>query len=159
MRGKDQPFILIAEDNPDDVVMLRRAFGHSGITTSLQVVSDGEQVVEYLSGTGKFSNASEYPLPDVLLLDLKMPRKNGFDVLRWIAEQPWLARLRVVVLTTSEELRDVNEAYRLGASSFLVKPVNFSEFRNTLTAMHEYWMSFNQSAQMTRLKRPVNPKN
>jgi CheY-like chemotaxis protein len=136
---RSDPVILVAEDSENDVLMLRRAFRHLSVTAPIQYVSNGEEVLAYLDGNGKFANRDEYPLPDILLLDLKMPRKNGFDVLTWWRERKDLAAIRVVVLTTSEEIRDVNEAYRLGAASFLVKPVNFDEFRNTLFAMFQYW--------------------
>jgi CheY-like chemotaxis protein len=139
MVARSDPVILVAEDNDGDVVMLRRAFQHLGVTAPLQFVADGEETVAYLKGTGKFANRDEYPLPDILLLDLKMPRLNGLEFLEWWRKQPSLSAIRIVVLTTSEEIRDVNAAYRLGASSFLVKPFNFDEFRNTIFAMLQYW--------------------
>jgi CheY-like chemotaxis protein len=146
MAGRCDPIILIAEDNEDDVFMLRRAFEQMAVPVPLHIVPNGEQVVAYLKGIGKFVNRQEFPLPDILLLDLKMPRKTGFEVLRWLREQHHLTGIRTVVLTTSEEIRDVNEAYRLGAASFLVKPLNFAEFRGTIFAMYEYWRN-NQSGQ------------
>jgi CheY-like chemotaxis protein len=152
---RSEPVILVAEDNENDVLMLRRAFLHLVVTAPVQYVANGEEVIAYLSGTGRFANRDEYPLPDILLLDLKMPRKNGFDVLRWWRERKDLAAIRVVVLTTSEEIRDVNEAYRLGVASFLVKPFNFDEFRNTLFAMFQYWRA-NQLGLSSR--QPGDPQ-
>src|SRR6185503_2037849 len=119
MISDSQPFVLIAEDGENDVQLLRRSFHQAGINVSFQVVGDGEECIAYLSGTGKFSNREEFPLPDLLLLDLKMPRVNGFEVLRWIRSKPSLSSLRVIVLTSSERIKDVNEAYALGANSFL----------------------------------------
>lgn len=139
MVARSEPVILVAEDNDNDVVMLRRAFEHLGVMAPLQFVSDGQQAMAYLQGNGKFANRDEYPLPDIMLLDLKMPRTSGLEFLEWWRKQQSLAPIRIVVLTTSEEIRDVNAAYRLGASSFLVKPVNFDEFRNTIFAMLQYW--------------------
>jgi CheY-like chemotaxis protein len=152
MTVRSEPVILVAEDNENDVLMLRRAFLHLSVTAPIQYVENGEEVIAYLDGSGKFANRDEYPLPDVLLLDLKMPRKNGFDVLAWWRERKDLAAVRVVVLTTSEEIRDVNEAYRLGAASFLVKPLNFDEFRDTLFAMFQYWRA-NQPGESSRQTR------
>jgi CheY-like chemotaxis protein len=152
---RPDPVILVAEDNENDVLMLRRAFQHLSVTAPIQYVDNGEEVIAYLDGTGKFARREEYPLPDILLLDLKMPRKNGFDILTWWRERKDLAAIRVVVLTTSGEIRDVNEAYRLGAASFLVKPVNFDEFRNTLFAMFQYWHT-NRRGESSR--QPGNPR-
>ncbi len=149
MAGRSEPVILIAEDNEDDVFMLRRAFEQVSVQVPLHVVSNGEQAVAYLRGTGKFANRQEFPLPDIFLLDLKMPRKSGFEVLAWMCQQQELAAIRVVVLTTSEEIRDVNEAYKLGAASFLVKPLDFADFRTTIFAMYDYWRN-NQPGQASR---------
>src|ERR1043166_2138473 len=103
--------ILLAEDNEDDVLLIQRAFRQVGLLTPPYVVRDGEEAIAYLKGAGHYANRDRYPFPELLLLDLKMPRKNGFDVLGWIRSDLGLSPLRVVVLTTSEDLRDVNEAY------------------------------------------------
>jgi CheY-like chemotaxis protein len=150
MSGRDQPVVLIAEDSDNDIAMLRRAFRQASVTAPIQYVTDGEQAIAYLKGEGKFARRDEFPLPDLLLLDLKMPRKSGFDVLEWLRTQPPLSHLRVVVLTTSEDLRDVNRAYALGAASFLTKPVNFVEFKDTIQAMYNYWAAFNRKPQIER---------
>jgi len=142
--------VLIAEDNENDIEMLRRAFRQASITAPIQYVTDGEQAISYLKGEGRFARRDEFPLPDLLLLDLKMPRQSGFDVLEWLRPQPSLSHLRVVVLTTSEDLRDVNRAYALGAASFLTKPVNFVEFKDTIQAMYNYWAAFNRTPQIER---------
>jgi CheY-like chemotaxis protein len=150
MTARDQPVVLIAEDNENDIVMLQRAFRQASITAPIQYVSNGEQAIAYLKGDGRFSRRDEFPLPDLLLLDLKMPRKSGFDVLEWLRTQPSMSHLRVVVLTTSEELRDVNRAYALGAASFLTKPVDFVEFKDTIQAMYNYWAAFNRKPKIER---------
>ena len=156
MAEREQPFVLIAEDSENDLLMLQRAFRQASITAPVQFVTDGEQAIAYLKGEGKFARRDEFPLPDVLLLDLKMPRKNGFAVLEWLRTQPSLRHLRVVVLTTSEDLRDVNRAYALGAASFLTKPVNFVEFKDTIQAMYNYWMALNRRPEIERPPR-INP--
>lgn len=103
----DCEIILLAEDNEDHVFFIRRAFRQAGLLNPLHVVNDGEQAIAYLTGEGKYANREEYPLPCLLLLDLKMPNKNGFQVLEWLRHQPSLAALRVVVLTTSGETKDI----------------------------------------------------
>ena len=150
----NQPVVLVAEDRDDDLFMLRRSFQQLGFETPVQYVRDGDETIAYLAGDGKFANRVEYPLPDLLLLDLKMPRKNGFDVLEWIQGQPELDALRVVVLTTSDDIFEVNRAYKLGASSFLTKPFNFTEFRDIVQAVHNYWLNLNRAPAV---KRPTGP--
>jgi len=123
----DSPVILVAEDSENDVVILRKALSEAFIEHQLFVVSDGDECIEYLNGSSRFSDRSQYPFPHLLLLDLAMPRKNGFEVLDWIRDQPGFKRLPVVVLTSSQKLRDMNRAYRLGAVSFLLKPPSFKD--------------------------------
>jgi CheY-like chemotaxis protein len=116
-------------------------------------VRDGEQCVAYLSGTGKFANRDEFPLPDLLLLDLKMPGMDGFDVLLWLRQQPTLSALRVIVITSSESLRDVNRAYQLGANSFLVKPGDFENY----IEMSKFLLGFLQLCKAPEIRRPAKP--
>jgi len=139
----DQGVILVAEDNEVDVLLLRRAFAKAQLLNPLQVVHDGEEAIAYLSGKGKYADRAEYPLPDLVLLDLKMPHKNGLEVLEWIRERPSLSGLRVVMLTSSDQARDVNTAYQLGANSFLVKPVDFGHFVQISQAVkgNRLWLS------------------
>ena len=146
----DQPIILIAEDREDDILVITKAFEKTGSRIPLQFVRDGEEVVNYLAGTGKYSNRLEYPVPALLLLDLKMPRLDGFEVLRWIRQQPTLAQLRVVVLTSSNELRDVNKAYSLGAHSFLVKPTDFELTVGLASVLEHYWVGLNKPPSVSR---------
>jgi len=142
--------ILLAEDNEDHALLTRRAFKQAGLINPLFVVEDGEQAIAYLKGEGKFSNRSEYPLPTLLLLDLKMPHKNGFEVLDWLRRQPTLAALRVVVLTTSDQIHDVNRAYQLGANSFLTKPVDFRDFVQLSSAIKGYWLWLSHAPEVQR---------
>jgi CheY-like chemotaxis protein len=146
---------LLVEDNQDDVLLVQRAFVKAKVMNPLHVTTRGEEALEYLSGTGKYANRSEYPLPSLVLLDLNMPGISGFDVLRWIRQQPGLASLRVVVLTSSDETRDVNQAYQLGANSFLVKPVDFERFVEISQALAGYWMWLNLSPDLERAPLPA----
>jgi CheY-like chemotaxis protein len=146
----EEGVILLAEDQEDDILLIRRAFAKGNIPNPIYVVRDGEQVISYLKGDGKFSNRDEYPLPDLLLLDLKMPKKDGFEVLRWIRRQSNLSALRVLVLTASEALHDVNLAYRLGANSFLVKPAEFENCVQLGSTIREYWLKTSQTPEIIR---------
>jgi len=121
--GVESPLILLVEDDPDSVTLLQRAFRKAGLTNALQVVEDGEQAVRYLSGQEPYADPERHPLPVLVLLDLKLPRKSGFEVLAWLRREPDLRHLPVVVLTSSREPSDIKRAYDLGANSYLVKPV------------------------------------
>src|SRR6185436_1504406 len=112
--------ILLAEDDDNDVFLIRSAFDKAGIVTPIHVVRDGDEAIAYLKGVGKYAQRAEYPLPSLLLLDLKMPRKNGFEVLEWIGGELTLQTLRVIVLTGSTDRHDVDKAYEMGADSSLV---------------------------------------
>jgi CheY-like chemotaxis protein len=132
------PAVLLAEDSENDVLMFRRAARRAKFSQPLHVVTNGEEVLAYLKGEGRFSDRSQYPLPGLVLLDLKMPRMNGFEVLQWVRQQPQFTALQVVVLSSSDEIRDINRAYQLGANSFLVKPLSFDEFVGMLEALRSY---------------------
>jgi CheY-like chemotaxis protein len=142
--------ILLAEDDEDHVVLIRHAFAEADLRNPLFVVWNGEEAIAYLSGTGKYSNRDEYPLPDLLLLDLKMPRVDGFEVLKWVRQQPGLAPLRILVLTSSNELRDVNRAYQLGANSFLVKPLDFQDVIQLSKVIQKYWLNRSKTPEISR---------
>ena len=142
--------ILLAEDNEDHIMLTRRAFKMAGLLNPVVVVRDGEEAIAYLTGEGKFANRFEYPLPTLLLLDLKMPRKNGFEVLEWLRGKTELSALRVVVLTTSDRIQDVNRAYQLGANSFLTKPVDFRDFVQLSAAIKGYWLWMSRAPEVER---------
>jgi CheY-like chemotaxis protein len=157
--GKAEGVILLAEDRDDEVMLLRRAFAKANFLNPLQVVSNGEEAIAYLQGEGQYANRDEYPLPSLLLLDLKMPRKDGFEVLQWVRSQPGsLCALRVVVLTASDHIQDVNRAYQLGANSFLVKPVDFPHFVEVTHALKGYWLWMSKEPEVVRPSRGVNTR-
>jgi CheY-like chemotaxis protein len=141
----DHSVILLAEDREDDIIMIQRAFSLAGIPNPVHVVRDGEQVLAYLKGEGTYANRDEYPLPDLLLLDLQMPRMDGFEVLRWIRDQLHLSTLRIVVLTSSTDMRDINVAYRLGASSFMVKPIDFQDLIHLAKVLTQFWLHLSET--------------
>ena len=146
----DEAVVLLVEDNEDDVALVRRAFHKGKVINPLQVVRTGEAALDYLAGNGLYADRVEYPLPELVLLDLKLPGMNGFQVLRWVRQQPGLKALRVVVLTASEALADATHAYQLGANSFLLKPVDFQEFVNITNAIQGYWLWTSKSPELSR---------
>jgi len=146
----DQALFLLVEDSESDAILIRRAFVKGNIINPLQVVVNGDQAIAYLRGEGAFSNRAEYPLPELVLLDLKLPGIDGFQVLRWIRQQPELKALRVVVLTSSDRIQDVNLAYQLGANSFLVKPVDFERFVEISQALKGYWLWLSKTPEVSR---------
>jgi CheY-like chemotaxis protein len=136
--------ILLVEDDSNDVLLLQRAFQKAGLRNALRIVRDGEQAIHYLSGQGIYANRERYPLPFLVLLDLKMPGTNGFDVLQWARAEADLKRLLIVVLTSSYLQSDVDRAYEMGANSYLVKPVEFNEMVNLIQRFEAYWTELNR---------------
>ena len=145
--------ILLAEDRQDDVDIILKAFQRAWVTTPVHVVRDGEEAIQYLKGEGRYSNREEYPLPTLLLLDLKMPRVDGFEVIKWVRGEPGFSTLPIVVLTSSEQIRDVNRAYELGANSFLVKQMEFDNARALSEMINDYWLRTNSQPTTSRPER------
>lgn len=145
-----EPVILVAEDNDNDVALLLTGFQKGKLSNPVQIVRDGEEAIAYLKGEGRYANREEYPLPSLLLLDLKLPRKDGFEVLEWIRRESDLKALRVVVLTLSDQIRDVNRAYQLGANSFLVKPIDFLDSVRLVEAIKSYWLGLSRTPEVSR---------
>jgi CheY-like chemotaxis protein len=147
--------ILLVEDDPNDVLLVQRAFQKAGLGQTLKVARDGDEAIEYLGGQGQYADREQYPLPFLLLLDLKMPGTNGFEVLQWVRAEADLRRLLVVVLTSSNLQTDVDRAYELGANSYLVKPVEFSEMVNMLQRFEAYWTEINRTPTSARATNPA----
>jgi len=131
--------ILCVEDSEPDVALFRRALSKADLSVPVHFVSDGAEAVDYLSGTGAYSDRSKYAVPTLVLLDLKLPRKSGLEVLEWIRGEPSLEGARVVVLTSSSEPGDIARAYALGADLYLVKPVAFERLKELVRAIGAYW--------------------
>ena len=136
--------ILHVEDDPNDVLLLQRALKKLNINADVRPVSDGDQAVAYLTEIANSSDGKAPPVPGLVLLDLKMPRKSGLEVLAWIRSQPRFKRLLVVVFTSSRHDDDLNKAYDLGANSYLVKPVEFESLRELMNSVIHYWSNLNQ---------------
>lgn len=133
--------ILLAEDDPNDALLIKRAFAKSGINSAVQIVPDGEEAIAYLSGNGKYADRQTFPFPDFFITDLKMPRKSGFDVLHWIQSHEDCCIVPIIVLSSSRQEEDIRRAYRLNANSYFTKPADFSELQNVLRKMYDYWLS------------------
>lgn len=140
--------ILLVEDNPRDVLLIQRAFRKANVAIPLQVVEDGEVAIRYLSGEEPYTDRDRYPLPVLILLDLKLPRKSGAEVLAWLRQQPALKRLPVVVLTSSKEYADINHIYDLGGNAYMVKPVAFDNLVEIVKALNLHWIILNEKPQV-----------
>ena len=131
--------VLVAEDNPDDALLLRRALERAGIRAGVKIVADGEEILMYLQGTGTYSNRESNPMPSLIILDLKMPRKTGLEVLAWLGQNRELTVVPTIVLSASNLEQDVRKAYHLGANTYFVKPSTFEELVETMRMVDSYW--------------------
>jgi CheY-like chemotaxis protein len=137
--------ILVADDSEDDVFFLRRALKSAGIRAEVQVVRDGEEALAYLRGQQQYADRQQFPFPNLTLLDIKMPRKTGLEVLAEVREDPRLKRLPVIFLTSSDQPKDINQAFDLYANSYLVKRGNPDLLERLMQKVEEYWLSLNQA--------------
>jgi len=136
--------VLLAEDDPDDVLLTHLAFEKARLANPLQVVRDGEEAISYLKGAGRFKDRTRYPLPVLLLLDLNMPKVNGFQVLEWLQTHPMLSRMSVAVMTSSDHDPHVSRAYELGADSYLIKPPDAEALLALVQRLRAYWLIVNE---------------
>jgi CheY-like chemotaxis protein len=134
--------ILLAEDDENDVFLFIRAAEEAKVQQRICVASDGQQAIDYLSGAREFADRSCYPLPSLLLLDLKMPRRTGMEVLQWVRGQERFRCLPVIVFSSSAEEPDLQAAYRCGANAYVVKPASCSERAQLVTFLKTFWMEF-----------------
>jgi CheY-like chemotaxis protein len=135
--------ILLVEDNEDDVFLMQRALKAAGVKNPLYTVTDGEQAVQYLSGAGEYSDRGKFPFPSLVFLDLKLPYMSGLEVLKWKQEARGLPETVFIVVTSSNEPSDLNSAYRLGASSYIVKPPTAEQLLEIARAFRLYWLTHN----------------
>lgn len=135
--------ILAADDDPQDVMLLEIAIRRSSLNIRLQTVADGEQAIDYLMGRGAYTDREAHPFPKLLLLDLKMPRMTGFEVLSFVRGQSGLRQLPVIIFSSSDDPRDIRKAYDSGANSYLCKPHSNDGLLDLLSALREYWLKHN----------------
>src|ERR1700744_3765613 len=138
--------ILYAEDEENDAFFLKRAFKQAQIPNPLIVVPDGQSAIDYCDGQGSYADRNRFPVPGMLLLDLKMPKKTGMEVLLWLRQHSSLSSLPVVILTSSMQEEDINLAYRNGANGYLVKQSDPDELLVMVRAIQDYWLSFDSQA-------------
>jgi CheY-like chemotaxis protein len=132
--------ILLVEDNEEDILLLRRAFRNANIANRLVEVRDGQAAIQYLSGDADYADRARYPIPFLVLLDLRLPKLSGFEVLAWIRDQPEFAELIIVVLTGSDQVQDITKAHELGANSYLVKPGDFHDLVEIVKRIEGRWL-------------------
>lgn len=140
--------IMIVEDNEDDLLLIHRAIKKARFSNPICNLRDGEQAIAYLSGQGRYADRQASPLPSLILLDLKLPRRDGFEVLSWLKEQPVICRIPIIVLTSSRESLDVDRAYDYGANSYLVKPIEFRDLLTMIQTIQSFWLELNEPPKL-----------
>lgn len=151
--------ILLVEDDPNDVLLIRRAFVKTAPDLQLRVVGDGESARQYLEGTGIFVDRQENPLPALVLLDLKLPRRTGFELLEWMKQEPALSQIPVVVHTSSREPTDIERACTLGARYYLVKPSRQEDLRHAIRAVVDFlFLGLGDALELLSQDRAGSPK-
>jgi CheY-like chemotaxis protein len=136
--------VLLVEDDPNDIRLMQRAFAKANYNVSLQAVLDGEEGMNYLAGAKAFEDRESYPFPILIILDLKLPRKSGFELLEWIKQTPSTKFLPVIVFTSSQQPRDISKAFDLGANAYLAKPIGFENLLDTVHKIVDFWVGLNQ---------------
>ncbi len=131
--------ILLVEDDDNDATLLMMAFKKNNILNPVQWAHDGLEAIAYLNGEGAFADRNRYPFPEVLILDLKMPRMGGFELLSWIREHPEFKVIPTIIMTSSRHDPDVQKAYNLGANTYMIKPSSFEELARMVKLAHDYW--------------------
>ena len=131
--------ILVAEDDPNDVIMLKRAFLKNGLNNPVHVSPDGEDAISYMEGKGQYSDRSQYPFPSLLFTDLKMPRSSGFDILNWLRKNPKCQIIPVIVFSSSRQEEDILMAYQSGANAYINKPSTMAELIEVVRITSEFW--------------------
>lgn len=140
MNHKNKKLILVVDDDANDLFLIERTFRELGIDKSeITCLEDGEEAIAYMEGRGKFADRVKYPFPSAILTDLKMPKKNGFEVLKCLKGNPQFSIIPTVVFTSSSDMDDIKHAYRLGASAYHVKPSSTEQRRELLRILLEYW--------------------
>jgi CheY-like chemotaxis protein len=135
--------LLHIEDDSNDVLLMKHACDRAGIQCDLRTAHDGDEAMQYLEGDGRFADRESHPLPGLVLLDLKMPRVNGFEFLAWMRNSAPSRLLPVIVLSSSNNELDIQRAYEAGANSYLVKPVDFHHLVELVRSLHHYWFKLN----------------
>ena len=132
--------LLLVEDDLNDIFLVKRAFKMAQVSNPLQIVTDGQEAISYLKGEGKYADRATYPMPRLMVMDIKMPRMSGFDVLEWVkGDDSPLRRIPIVIVSASDNPSEINRAYELGANAYMVKPVDFRAVEHLFNAITNYW--------------------
>ena len=131
--------VLLVEDDLNDIFLVKRAFKIAKIENPLQVVTDGVEAVQYLRGEGKYEDRHAHPLPKLIVMDIKMPRQSGFDVLQWVKNDGPLRRIPIVIVSSSDNPADINHAYELGANAYMIKPMDLRAVEHLFSSITHYW--------------------
>lgn len=140
--------ILLIEDSADDAQLIIRAFERVGVENPVRRLRDGEEAMAYLAGIGQYGDRVQHPIPAVILLDLNLPKFNGYQLMVWLRMQPELKRIPVVVLTESQDAASINRAYDAGANSYLVKPGDSGEIGRVVELVQSYWLNLNERPRL-----------
>jgi CheY-like chemotaxis protein len=138
--------ILYVEDDENDVFFMQRALDQAGVTNPFRVVNDGQIAIDYLAGAAAFADRIQFPVPSLVLLDLKLPRKSGLQVLAWVRQQPALLGVVIIVLSSSSQAGDIEQAYALGANAYVLKPPSEQARTDLVRAIKAFWLTFNEKA-------------
>lgn len=141
--------ILIVEDEKADALLLKKAFYENAAIDNINIAIDGEQALDYLRGTGEYSDRKQHPLPNLIMLDLKLPKISGLQALQEIKAMEIIKRIPVVVLSASDQIKDIRDAYDLGANSYFVKKVGYSHFISIAEQINKYWLEYNQQPPLS----------
>ncbi|PAW77628.1 MAG: hypothetical protein B9S32_10115 [Verrucomicrobia bacterium Tous-C9LFEB] len=139
--AKEPRIILMVEDNDDDAFITSRAFNSAQVDVTIKRAEDGQSAMDYLEGGGVYADRKTYPLPDIVLLDLKLPRKSGLEVLQWVRKHPTLHPMVILVLTSSSERADVEAAYQLHVNAYVVKPTSINHMVDIARHIHSFWLN------------------
>lgn len=131
--------VLLVEDDLNDIFLVKRAFKLTELDVPLQVVTDGQEAISYLKGDGKYADRTAHPVPHLIVMDIHMPRKSGFEVLEWVKRDGLLRRIPIVIVSSSDNPAEINRAYELGANAYMVKPMDFRAVEHLFQSITHYW--------------------
>jgi CheY-like chemotaxis protein len=131
--------VLLVEDDLNDIFLVKRAFKLTGLRVPLQIVTDGQEAISYLKGDGKYADRTAHPFPYLIVMDINMPRKSGFEVLEWVKRDSLLRRIPIVIVSSSDNPAEINRAYELGANAYMVKPMDFLAVEHLFQSITQYW--------------------
>jgi len=147
MPDRNHGLIFLIEDRPDEIELMKQALHQAGVTNPLRMISDGAEAIAYFEGRDRYADRHTYPLPRLVLLDLKLPNRTGLDIVKWLKNDDRLKRIPVILVTSSREVSDMEKAYSAGVNSYLVKPTSFRDFVETMKITATYWIHYNSSLE------------